>query len=145
MNKLKKGQVAYLAGPMTGRAGFNLHVFDYYTNKLREMGLHVVSPAETLGGETRLDYATYMAIDVGYIQAVEAVVLMPGWFNSRGANLEAGLAHALGKGLYEIVVHSESELRFRRVNISGVYVKWDKQDAREHDKQEPHTLEENDG
>lgn len=93
--------LAYLAGPMTGRPDFNYPTFLKAAGVLRENGVDVICPAETAGGVTHLPLRTYMEIDVGYVKAAEAIVMLPGWESSKGAKLEIILATQLGMPVYE--------------------------------------------
>lgn len=90
----------YLSGPMTGYEDFNYPRFRTATERLRQLGYDVINPAETAGGVTHLPRATFMSIDVGYVEACDAVVVLPGWHRSQGAILEVMLAHNLGKPVY---------------------------------------------
>lgn len=89
--------LVYLSGPMSGLPGFNYQAFHAAAARLRELGLDVINPAETAGGVTHLPRDTFMRVDVGYVQASDAVVVIPGWQASKGAKLECILAASLGK------------------------------------------------
>lgn len=103
----------YLAGPMSGIPQFNFPLFNSVTATLRERGYKVVSPVETDTEKMReLAYASpdgdpkvlleatdetwgeVLANDVRIIaDDISSVVLLPGWENSKGARLEAFVAH----------------------------------------------------
>lgn len=93
--------VFYLSGRMTGVPEYNFPAFHAAAAVLRERGFDVLNPAETAGGSAGLSYAQYMNIDVAYVQAADAVVVLPGWRGSKGALLEVHLAHSLGKPVFE--------------------------------------------
>jgi hypothetical protein len=99
----------YIAGPMTGIPKFNVPLFDHVALQLRNQGFEVVSPAELDSPEMRrealrskdgalgpLEYATgetwghVLARDVKMLcdTGIEAIVLLPNWWQSRGATLE---------------------------------------------------------
>ena len=91
----------YLAGPMTGIKDFNYPVFNLAASRLREMGHEVFNPAES---ETSADAENarrkWLAEDTEYIcKHAEAVALLPGWEQSKGAIAEGALAIALGLSL----------------------------------------------
>lgn len=90
----------YLSGPMSGIEEFNYPAFNKAAAILRERGHDVINPAETAGGITHLDRTRFMEIDVGYVMAADAVVVMEGWGRSKGAQLEVLLAANLGKPIY---------------------------------------------
>lgn len=97
----------YIAGPMSGHPQFNIPIFDRVAQKLRCQGLDVTSPAELDSAEMRaLAFASTtgdpadvesegtwgdcLARDVKMItDELDAIVLLPQWYHSRGANLEA--------------------------------------------------------
>lgn len=91
----------YVSGPMTGRPEWNYPAFREAALCLRENGHIVLNPAETAGGSTRLTRTQFLYIDVGYVQAADALVMLPGWENSKGALLELHIATALEKPAYD--------------------------------------------
>ena len=110
---------AYLAGPMTGRPKFNFPAFDAAAELLRRRGWEIISPAElddpatraaalaspdgapgsgTANGET---WADFLSRDVKVIaDEVDAVILLNGWEESKGARLEAFVAALSGHKVY---------------------------------------------
>lgn len=104
----------YLAGPMQGIKDFNFPAFHAAARVLRLQGNHTVfSPAEKdeeIYGKDSLksdkgDIADTkgfslreaLKIDMTWIcDHAEAIALLPGWENSKGANAEWALAKALG-------------------------------------------------
>lgn len=105
----------YIAGPMTGIPQFNYPAFIEAAGNLRAWGYEVFSPAEmddpataaaamaskdgapgsgSANGET---WGDFLARDVKLLadDGIEAVVVLPGWHQSRGARLETFVAHAL--------------------------------------------------
>lgn len=87
-------KLAYLSGPMTGLPNMNFPAFNAAADKLRRHGLKVVNPAElALTGGSWQDC---MRADIKALCDCDTIVLLPGWENSNGANLELHLAHRLG-------------------------------------------------
>ena len=91
----------YLAGPMSGVAKFNFPVFNQAAESLRARGHNVFNPAENYDGGVRRPRSYYMRLDIPALLAAEGVVLLPGWRESRGANLEVWIAADTGMPLYE--------------------------------------------
>lgn len=104
----------YLAGPMRGRPYFNFPAFKVGARRLRGLGHEVFSPAERdieAHGEDVNDSATgnledvkdsgfslreALAADTQWIALqADAVVVLPGWEESKGALAEVALARAL--------------------------------------------------
>jgi len=98
----------YLAGPMTGYPQFNYPLFDEVAQHLRDGGMPLVSPAEMDDPEVRKmamaskdgapqedgeTWGDFLARDVKVIaDECEGIVLLPNWWNSRGARLECYVA-----------------------------------------------------
>ncbi len=86
----------YIAGPMTGLAEHNFPAFHATADRLRQAGWDVVNPAENFGGRTDLPHETYLRADVALLVGCDAIAMLPGWEDSRGARLEYLLARELG-------------------------------------------------
>ena len=86
----------YIAGPMTGLPDHNFPAFHAAAARLRKAGWDVVNPAENFGGRTDLPRESYLRADVALLVGCDAVAMLPGWEDSRGAKLEYLLARELG-------------------------------------------------
>lgn len=97
----------YLAGPMSGYPRWNYDAFEAATAKLRSLGLDVTSPHEIdlgLGFDpdtdpetfTQADWHKAMRRDIAEVLKVDGVVVLPGWEDSAGAQVEVTVARALG-------------------------------------------------
>ena len=106
----------YLAGPMRGHPEFNAPAFAAAAADLRAVGHEVFSPAEhsvklfgeavrksaagdegRMGGDEMTIGRTVFALDTQYICLhADAVAMLPGWRDSKGATAEFYVARALG-------------------------------------------------
>jgi hypothetical protein len=107
----------YLAGPMRGIPEFNFPAFYSAADKLRAEGHDVFNPAErdnekhgtdiskgNATGDEALAAAQHgfnlreaLGADLAFICAeADAIALLPGWEQSKGANAERATAVALG-------------------------------------------------
>lgn len=102
----------YLAGPMRGYKLFNFPAFDEAKRKLELQGATVISPAdidrsigihpETLGNwdwqQLPTGYTTEQFIqqDIAAILTCDALYLLKGWQNSKGALAEKAIAEWRG-------------------------------------------------
>lgn len=112
----------YLAGPMRGYPHFNFPEFDKGAAALRKEGHTVFSPAErdrsahgdiaadNLAGDEKLAECSYgfnlreaLAADMKFIcEEADAIALLPGWENSKGALAERATATALGLKIFVV-------------------------------------------
>jgi hypothetical protein len=85
----------YIAGPMTGIEGFNYPAFNAAEDELRSIGHEPINPARR-GVEPDWSWADYMRHAIRDVTNAEAIHLLDGWESSKGAQLEATIADALG-------------------------------------------------
>lgn len=83
----------YLAGPMTGYPDLNYPAFAGATAFLRQLGHHVISPAELNPIDT--EYGRAMRNDIRAVCDVDAIATLPGWEKSAGATTEFQIATCL--------------------------------------------------
>ena len=85
----------YLSGPMTGLPEFNFPAFRAEAERLRALGYAVTNPAE-INTDTTTPWQECLRQDLREMLDCDAIALMPGWEQSRGANLELHVAHRVG-------------------------------------------------
>lgn len=93
----------YLAGPMRGLPEFNFPAFHQAASVLRSCGFDVWSPAErdeaegfNPKGDEAKPLAYYMRFDLPAVCEADQIVVLPGWEQSQGAQLEVYVARACG-------------------------------------------------
>lgn len=97
--------IIYLAGPMTGIENLNFPLFNAEAARLRSLGYTVVNPAEINGGaaelaacaemtpaELKAHWHKCMRRDIPCLLDCDAIALLPNWFRSKGARLEAHIS-----------------------------------------------------
>jgi len=89
----------YISGAMTGLPEMNYPEFNRVAAMLRARGMTVENPAENPLQET---WAEYMRVAIRQLLTCDSVVLLPSWFESRGAQLEVRIASALGMTIYPL-------------------------------------------
>jgi hypothetical protein len=105
----------YLSGPMSGIVDNNFPAFHRAAAQLRASGLDVVSPAEIQEAGT---WELCLRADIRELCTCDAIALMPGWENSKGANLELHVAHRLGMEVmhlqpsFDLVAHLHRQAEF---------------------------------
>jgi hypothetical protein len=97
----------YLAGPMRGIPEFNFPAFHAAANVLRHDGHLVFNPAENDELMEKqgvpITIRRCLEIDLAWIcREADAVALLPGWQNSKGAQAERATAVALGLEVIEL-------------------------------------------
>jgi hypothetical protein len=90
----------YISGPMTGLPEYNFPAFTTAAERLRMMGHEVVSPHEVghddNGAPGSILWSAYIRRDLVEMLTCDAIHLLPGWENSRGATLELYVATQVG-------------------------------------------------
>lgn len=87
----------YIAGPMRGHPGYNFDAFNDAAIWLRAQGHEVYNPAELPGQQfTDATNREALAIELAWIaRHADAIYMLRGWEQSRGAMAEWALARAL--------------------------------------------------
>jgi hypothetical protein len=93
----------YIAGPMTGYSDCNFAAFHAAAERLAQAGWKVFNPAENFGGRKDLPRETYLRLDLAVLAQCDAIAMLPGWEDSRGAKLEYLVAHELGCTIIDAV------------------------------------------
>jgi hypothetical protein len=99
---------AYLAGPMSGLPDNNFPAFREAAEQLRFNGWTIINPVELdedegLAETAQLgdpEYKDALARDLRQLMDVDAIVLMPGYQNSKGAQTELSLARHYGLHIF---------------------------------------------
>lgn len=111
----------YLAGPMAGLPDRNFPLFNRVAAHLRQRGHAVFNPAENNDGGIRRARSFYMKLDIPALLASDAIVLLDGWQNSRGASLEVWLALDMGMSIFRAETHSAVEIsRFENLDLAAL-------------------------
>lgn len=93
----------YVSGSMTGIKDLNFPAFDKARDKLLALGYWVVSPADLERHRPVMTYEEAMKDDIRHMMTCNAIYLLRGWNDSRGARLEWFVAVSLGfKVMYEV-------------------------------------------
>lgn len=92
--------ICYIAGPITGDAGYRLK-FAAVASAIhkKKPDAAVINPASLPAGMDRSDY---MAICLSMLMRADVVFLLPGWRTSGGAQIEKALAEYLKIRVIEI-------------------------------------------
>ena len=99
---MNNGKTIYIAGPMSGIEEFNFPMFDMAEHDLRAKGWNVINPAQMdrdIGFDPLIDVADSDFLHAAMVRDTEAIIhradalaMLPGWENSKGAKGEMGLA-----------------------------------------------------
>jgi Asp-tRNA(Asn)/Glu-tRNA(Gln) amidotransferase A subunit family amidase len=99
---MKKRFKIYISGPMTGLPNHNEEAFTDAAAALRKKGHIVFNPAENDDGSRDKSWAFYMRLDVRSVSLADYMVILPGWENSKGAQLEIAIAERLEIPIYHL-------------------------------------------
>ncbi len=121
----------YLAGQMSGLDGYGFAAFAEATKVLRDMDIVVMSPAETAGKVAHLPREWYFRFDFAVIGICDAVVVLPSWTKSQGAQAEVMHATEIGVPVYEYHINRGLGRRVKVEKWTVTYKNggWAKMDA----------------
>lgn len=85
----------YVSGPMSNLPDLNFPAFHAAADRLRAAGYDVVNPAE-LNPDSTMPWDKCMRADIKALCDCDAIALLPGWMDSKGAHLELHIAHRIG-------------------------------------------------
>ena len=86
----------YISGPITGIPDYNRPAFAAAARALENMGHEPVNPHDVTPFDPHMDWADYLRNDLIALLGCDAITMLPGAHNSRGAALERHVADALG-------------------------------------------------
>lgn len=87
------GRRVYISGPMTGYPEHNYPAFNDAERLLEIWGHIPLNPARH---PDQACWADYLRLDLVDVASADGIATLPGWQESRGAQLEIHVAHALG-------------------------------------------------
>lgn len=87
--------VLYICGPMTGLPEENFPAFYDAEDRLKSAGYAVLNPADRAGKTKGQPWTWYLRAGVGDVTHADGLAMLPGWENSKGAQLELYVARAL--------------------------------------------------
>lgn len=93
----------YIAGPMTGKPNWNTEAFSEAERWYSDQGHTVLNPAAHTPrvNPESITHAEYMKIALAMVDAVDMVVFLDGWEDSKGAQMEYDYAMKKGKIIIE--------------------------------------------
>ena len=103
---MNKQDVVYI-WPMAGYPEYNYPAFIKAEEELRKMGyVNIINPAKIDHPNT--EWGNCMRRAITELMKADAVISLPGWHQSRGANIEVKLAIHLGMSVidYETLIGS---------------------------------------
>jgi len=99
-------KVIYLSGPITSRQNGFRDAFKQYETALREQGYYVLNPAEQntpyylKGAESEEIWKYFMRESLKMMLDADCILMLPGWEDSKGAQMEYNLAQSLELPVY---------------------------------------------
>lgn len=94
--------IVYISGVITNDKHYR-RKFAKAERKLKRRGYDVINPAKISDSLPQLSWNNYMDIDKILVQQADMIYMLSDWRSSVGANIEHGMAKALGKDIvYEV-------------------------------------------
>ena len=104
---MKKTTTVYLSGPMTGLPDLNYNTFNSAASALGLLGYSVINPASfgtEIKGMTEPEaWRACLQADIKALVDCDAIVMLPGWPESRGATLERSIAIGLAMRVMTLI------------------------------------------
>ncbi len=125
----------YLAGGMRGYKDLNRPMFMLAAKILRKNGFTVWNPAESEDTSSLSSFADCMVLDLtAIISSCKGIILLPGWRDSLGANVEAFVSFVVGNQAYEIILDvNEKELELVPLALSQYRLPYQEGETRQFD------------
>jgi Domain of unknown function (DUF4406) len=95
----------YIAGPMSGLPDFNYPAFNTAAEELRAKGHEPLNPVDIEkrnDTDTHQPWGWYIRHAIRMVIDADAVAMLPGWENSKGARLEHAIATALELDIHPV-------------------------------------------
>lgn len=90
---MKHIKTVYIAGPITGKPNGNRKAFARAEEELFLMGYHPVNPHKLDHSQNSDDnWFLYLRVSIAAMLKCDAIVLLDGWEESEGANIEKNIA-----------------------------------------------------
>ena len=91
----------YISGPMTGYPEYNYPAFEEAATYLRSLGYEVISPHEINDADdTDHPWEWFLRRDIAQLVTADAIVVLPKWWESKGARLETDIGARLEMPIY---------------------------------------------
>ena len=119
---MEQKKAIYIAGPITGKHNY-WEDFERAEDMLTGLGYIALTPSRL---PKDLTNAQAMRICFAMIDSADAVLFLPDWTGSRGANLEAAYCSYMGKPVVELKDHS-----LEGKNPPDIMLAWLKHDLEE--------------
>lgn len=89
----------YISGPMSNMAALNFPAFNHAAAILRAAGYEAINPAE-INPDPTAKWQDCMFRDLAELDTCDAILMLEGWENSPGAQIEKLWAQRTGKAIW---------------------------------------------
>jgi hypothetical protein len=95
--------IIMVSGPMTGIPDLNYPLFNAVAQRLRNIGCTVENPAENNPAMDDPEWSDWMRLSLTQLMRCDAVMMLPGWWRSKGARIEWAVAKLLGIPVFGVL------------------------------------------
>lgn len=117
---MNRDKQVYICGPITGVPNLNAEAFRDVETKLRELGYMPVVPHDLFEDvdDKSMEYDNYIEGCVSALALCPIIILLQGWENSRGCNIEVNIGRIMSKKIIPIW-NLENELGKQNVIVNA--------------------------
>lgn len=91
--------IVYISGAMTGVKDYNYPLFFKIEEELSKNGIKSINPAR-LGYVEEYSWSDYLRRDIKALMDADAILMLDGWEEAKGAKLEKYIAEEIGMKVY---------------------------------------------
>lgn len=91
----------YISGKITGlNIDVARNLFDVTQQEVQKLGHTAINPMECVPFNPDWSWEQYMIEDIKLLFGCDAILMLPNWYDSKGARIEQSICHEMGKKIY---------------------------------------------
>lgn len=110
----------YISGPISGYKNKNQEAFEEAQAAILQLGINAVTPFDLNIVEPAppTDWVANMKRDIRFVTTVDGIVVIDGWKDSKGANVEVAIARIFEIPIYELNAEGQLDAVYTEVDLA---------------------------